>query len=240
VIGYDADQQELRHMVDQELLQVGTDPRLTKQRLTLELQAAETSVEEFELSRNELDSQRESEISKVQAILDSMLQEHSELLAHFEQDETSIQSLTKQVADLKAELAERQQARDATRNKRERLLKTIERQRKELVSTQLTYGKRRKDMEEGIRNQYNRITALMTKLEEIKGQILAQEPKQSPPPIPVASPPSPLPEPSREIHDLVGNNAICYQVSKELLETRSSPSYANAWLASFRRATSNE
>jgi tetratricopeptide (TPR) repeat protein len=211
LIGYGADQQELRHMVDHELSQVANDPRLNKHRLTRELHAAETSVKEFEQSRNELDSQQESEISKAQAILDSMLQELNEFIAHLEHDETTIQTLTKQIADLKAELAVRQQAHDATKTKRERLLKIIERQRKEMVSTQLTYDKRHKQIEGGIREEYNRITTLTTRLQQINDQILAQESKPSPSPTPVASPPSPSPEPSRKIHDLVGNNAICYQ-----------------------------
>jgi hypothetical protein len=61
-------------------LQAANDSHLAEQCLTRDLQAAQASLKEFELSRSELGTQRESEITKAQATLDGMLKEHNALL----------------------------------------------------------------------------------------------------------------------------------------------------------------
>ena len=212
VIGYNANQQPLRDMVDQELLQVANDPHLAKQRLVLELDGVHKTIRELEHSRKELETQRESETIDAKAVLDNILQEHDHLITDISQEEASIQALSTQLAELKAALSERQQARDTKKDQKEQLLKAIQRQRKQLASTQSTYDKRREDLEHGLREQSIRLAALTTELEQIGELILAQENKQSASiPIPVAAPVVPFSEPPRRPRDLVGNNAICYQ-----------------------------
>src|SRR5258708_7570727 len=122
IISYGSNQQTFRTLVEQELQNVANDPQIVKARIEGNLEAAKTKIKDLEQLGSELERQLESELTKAREALDLMLREHDELETHLAQDETLTQGLTNQLEEIKAKLHERQQARDATESKMEKLL----------------------------------------------------------------------------------------------------------------------
>jgi tetratricopeptide (TPR) repeat protein len=212
VIGYNKDQQTLRNTVDHELLQIANDFHRTKRRFTLELQGVHATIKELGQSSNELERQRDGEIAKGQAVLDSTLQEHTQIGERLAQDEASLQTLSKQLVELQTALSDQKLARDTAKSQKQQLLTVIERQRKQLASTQSTYDKRLDGVDRSLHKQSDRLTVLTNELKQVDEHIAAEEQKQSAaPPTPVAAPMASAAQLPVKNHELVGNNAICYQ-----------------------------
>lgn len=228
IISYGTNQQTLRNLVEQELLNVANDPQIVKDRIEGNLEAAKTKIKDIEQFRSKLECQLESELTKARGAMDGILREHDELTSRLAQDETSAQGLTNQLEEIKAKLLERQQARVATKNQKEKLSKTIKRQREELAKIQVSYEERRNDVDQSLSDQSTRVAQLTTDLQDIKERILAEKSKQIPvTPVPASTQPQPpaeaptpgptplpstsAPEPHKRAPDILRNNAICYQ-----------------------------
>lgn len=228
IISYGINQQTLRELVEQELLNGANDPHIVKERIEGNLEAAKTKIKDLEQLRSELECELESESIKAREALDAMLREHDELATRLVQDETLAQGLTNQLEEIKAKILERQQARDVTENLKKKLSKTITRQREELSRIQTTFDKRIKDVSQNLDQQSSHIAELAAELQQIKERIFAGESRQilvtpvpagtqSQPPAEIHAPgPTPVPSPSeaephkRSVH-VLGNNAVCYQ-----------------------------
>src|SRR6266851_1246119 len=128
IISYGTNQEALRKLVEQELLNVANDPQMVKERIEGNIETAKTKIKDLEQLDSELECQLKTELVKARGALDAMLREDDELAARIVQDETLTQELTNQLEEIKANLLERKQGRDATENQKKKLSKTITRQ----------------------------------------------------------------------------------------------------------------
>jgi tetratricopeptide (TPR) repeat protein len=228
IISYGINQQTLRKLVEQEMLNVVRDPQIAKKRIEANLEAANAKIKHLEQLGVELDGELQSELTKAREALEAMLREHDDLAARLAQDETLIQGLTNQLEEIKARLLERQQARDATENEKAKLAKTISRQREELSRIQTAFEERLRDIRHSVDQQSSHTAELITELQQIKERILVEESKpvpitpvppttqlQTPAEIHIPGPTTLLsalaPEPYKRPFEILGNNAVCYQ-----------------------------
>jgi tetratricopeptide (TPR) repeat protein len=225
IISYGTDQKTLRKLVEQELLNVVSDPQVVKKRIEGDLEAARTRIKHIEELRSELECQRGGELTKAQEALDAMLREHNELETRLAQDETTTEGLTNQLEEIKAKLHECQQARDATEKQEQKLSKSIRRQGDELSRTQTDFEERLNEVSQSHDQHASHLAELAAELQQINERILTEKSKQSPvtqvpestqpvPPAEIYAPgPTLLPAPSApEPHKRsLGNNAVCYQ-----------------------------
>ena len=238
IIGYDADQDALRRSVDEQLLELSKDPQFQKQRVERELEAAKTTLENLDKSRVQITTDEKTELNKIQTKLDQTRLEHDMAASSLAADDADLQSFTKQLAELKTTLTTRQRARETTKQQKEQLAKSLERQQKQLLTTQGSYEKSRKELDQHLQEQTTRLASLTTELDNINRTIAAaeeqrqieedkrrreqqqvrerqrvqeQHPQQPPTQVPTTAPPPPIPDVPKTLIELVGNNAICYQ-----------------------------
>jgi tetratricopeptide (TPR) repeat protein len=225
IISYGSEQQALRKLVEQELVSVASDPQIVKQRIERALEAAKTKIKEIEELRGELECQRDSELTQAREALDAMLREHGELEMRLSQDETLIQGLTNQLQDIKAKLQECQQSQDAAENQRQKLSKSIGRQREVLSRTQTDFEKRLEEIRQSHDRYADHLAELAAELQQFNERRLIEQTKRLPvtrapestqpkspseiyAPRPTQSPAQSSPDPNTQP---LGNNAVCYQ-----------------------------
>jgi hypothetical protein len=226
IISYGADQQTLRKLVEQELLNVANDPQILKERIESDLEAAKTKIKNLERLGSELECQLQSELTEAREALDVVLREDDELATRLAQDESLTQGLTDELEQIKARLLERQHARDATKNQKQKLSKAIKRQREALSRTQTSFDQRLKEARASLDQQSSHVAELVTELKQINGRVLVEKSTEipgtppaiqshpsteihTPGPAPMSSPSAP--EPLKRPLDILGNNAVCYQ-----------------------------
>src|SRR5579859_4890255 len=134
------------------------------------------------------------------------MREHAELETRLAQDETVIQELTNRVEEMNAQLLERRKEQVATENQKEKLSKSIKRQREELSRTQTVFEQRVREVSQALSQQSIHIAGLGDDLREIDKRILAEESKRisvtslpeslQAQPRADAQPPGPTPPPS--------------------------------------------
>lgn len=209
VIGYDLDQQTLRHLVEQELQCVTKDPVLARERIDGKLESVKAVIEGLDRSLSDCEGQFASDKAQAHGVLEGMSQRRDALAADLAKEETLTLALTQQLADLEVALHQRQGARAAVRDEQERLCKSIERHRNHMDTARLAYEKRHSEIEGTLREQNARFKELAGELEHLTKRLDIDERKEA----------ARLPaEPAilgsgtaAKAPGLVGNDAICYQ-----------------------------
>lgn len=222
IISYCKEQDAIQKVVTDELGKVADPPEKLKGIVLGRLNAAKERIKELRKLEGDLQQQLQSEVAKAQADLDDTLRAHDDLSKQLSDDDSLIADLTKQLAQLKSEILERQQTQDATKKRQRTLGTSIGRQRRKLAAMQLSFDKRVKQISKECDEQEAEVRQFTSDLQGIEAQILASSASnvhletiqaEASAPVEVLPPStSPVPvEPSKRAVEALGNNAICYQ-----------------------------
>jgi len=226
IISYGTNQETLRRLVEQELLNAANDPHLLRESIRDSLEMAKTKIKDLQQLSSQLASELKAELEKSQTELDAMVHEDEALAASLTQEETSIRALETQVQEIKAKLHEHQQARDTAKKQEQKLSKSISRQREESSKTRSSYEKRLEEVNQTLEKESSHAAELSERLRKIEEQIAVEKAKQAscPPEFvstqpqqpaakhtPEAIPVTSQPRPEKLSSGVLGNNALCYQ-----------------------------
>ena len=177
IISYDRDQNAIREFVEREVLQThGEDraPIADQPLLEQRLQSAQSELRLREASREDLQRTLAHEASVAQSELEAAVREHDATALLSAEAQSSIQRLSRELAQIKASLAEQEQLQKERNTLKDRSQQTVNHRRAEMVAIASSHEQKQRHADNCVLEQSDLVSRMVSTLQQLEERILQE------------------------------------------------------------------